>query len=147
MRLASRAPSVHNTQPWRWEFDGEKLQLFTDPDRLLTAADPHGRQLIISCGAMLHHVRTAFGAQGWHTDTVREPDPLNPGLLAEIRFRAWPNPPAGLITRAAVIDQRRTDRLPFEEPKEWDSLLPRLRMLVSPHYLELISLDENIRPA
>ncbi|WP_330180146.1 hypothetical protein OHB26_27500 [Nocardia sp. NBC_01503] len=146
MRLASRAPSVHNTQPWRWVFDGTKLHLHADTDRLLTAADPQGRQLIISCGAMLHHVRTAFGARGWHTDTLREPDPLNPGHLAEISFRPWPTPPAGLVARAGVIDLRRTDRLPFEAPRDWNALLPRLRMLVSPHYLDLVTLDEKIRP-
>src|SRR5689334_19638256 len=58
MRMASRAPSLHNTQPWRWIFDGVRLHLYRDDDRLLTSADPLGRQLVISCGAMLHHVRT-----------------------------------------------------------------------------------------
>lgn len=146
MRLASRAPSVHNTQPWHWVFDGEKLHLYTDTDRLLTAADPLGRQLVISCGAMLHHVRTAFGAHGWHTDTVRVPNLLEPGHLAEISFRPWPNPPAGLVARAAVIDERRTDRLPLNPPQNWEAVLPRLRMLVSPHYLELDALDDSVRP-
>ncbi len=145
MRLASRAPSVHNTQPWRWVFDGETLHLHSDPDRLLSAADPHGRQLVISCGAMLHHVRTAFGARGWHTDTVRVPEPLEPGHLAQVRFRPWPSPPSGLLARAAAIDLRRTDRLPMDEPPDWEALLPRLRMLVSPHELDLDPLDASTR--
>ncbi|GAB4585669.1 Acg family FMN-binding oxidoreductase [Nocardia sp. IFM 10818] len=145
LRLASRAPSVHNTQPWRWVLDGDVLHLYTDTDRLLTAADPRGRQMVISCGAMLHHVRTAFGAWGWHTDTVRVPEPLQPGHLAEIRFRPWEHPPAGLVARAEAIDRRRTDRLPMSEPPDWPALLPRLRMLVSPHYLELDTIDDNTR--
>lgn len=145
LRLASRAPSVHNTQPWRWVLRGDALHLYTDTDRLLTAADPRARQMIISCGAMLHHVRTAFGARCWHTDTVRLPDPLEPGHLAEIRFRPWPNPPASLVARAAAIDGRYTDRLPMDAPADWDRVLPRLRMLVSPHYLELLTLDDQAR--
>ncbi|APA98401.1 Putative NAD(P)H nitroreductase acg [Nocardia seriolae] len=146
MRLASRAPSVHNTQPWRWVLDGEVLHLYSDPDRLLPNMDPHGRQLVISCGAMLHHVRTAFGARGWHTDTVRVPNPDEPEHLAEIRFRPWDSPPAGLMARAAVMEFRRTDRLPLDPPEDWAELLPRLRMLASPHYVELNALSESVRP-
>ncbi|WP_342216715.1 hypothetical protein [Nocardia asiatica] len=37
---ACRAPSVHNSQPWRWEFDGAELRLYRDDDRLLVSADP-----------------------------------------------------------------------------------------------------------
>lgn len=146
MRLASRAPSVHNTQPWRWRFDGERLRLHTDPDRVLAAADPQGRQQVISCGAMLHHVRTAFGAWGWHTDTTRLPDPSDPGRLAEIGFRPWPDPPAGLVARAGAIDHRRTDRLPMDPPAHWEDIAPRLRMLASPHYVDVDVLDESVRP-
>ncbi|MEU6586186.1 hypothetical protein [Nocardia sp. NPDC046763] len=145
MLLASRAPSVHNTQPWHWRFDGARLHLHTDPDRLLIAADPHGRQQVISCGAMLHHVRTAFGAHGWHTDTTRVPDPLDPGRLAEISFRPWPEPPSGLVARAGAIQHRRTDRLPLGAPENWEDLQRRLRMLVSPHYLELDTLDDAVQ--
>ncbi|WP_067822140.1 Acg family FMN-binding oxidoreductase [Nocardia inohanensis] len=145
IRSAARAPSVHNTQPWRLVLEGKTLHLYTDPDRLLTAADPHGRQLIISCGAMLHHIRTAFGALGWHTDTVRLPNLLEPGHLAEITFRPWENPPPGLSARAAAIDRRRTDRLPLDPPRDWAALAPRLRMLASPHYLELDTLDDSVR--
>lgn len=146
LELASRAPSVHNTQPWRWVVDGEHLHLYADTDRLLTAADPRGRQLVISCGAVLHHARTVFGARGWHTDTERLPNPLEPGHLAEIRFRPWPDPPAGLVARAGVIDRRRTDRLPMAEPPDFEALLRRLRMLVSPHYLELDALEPGMVP-
>lgn len=146
MRLAGRAPSVHNTQPWRWVLDNGTLHLYTDPDRLLVAADPHGRQLVISCGAMLHHVRTAFGAAGWHTDTVRMPNLADPGHLAEIRFRPWGDPPAGLVARARAIDERRTDRLPLDPPRDWPALAKRLRMLTSPHYVELDSLEDSVRP-
>lgn len=146
LRLASRAPSVHNTQPWHWVLDGTTLHLYTDPDRLLTAADPHGRQLVISCGAMLHHVRTAFGAAGWHTDTTRLPNLLEPGHLAEITFRPWANPPAALVARAHAIEHRRTDRLPLGPPHDWDALARRLRMLTSPHYIDFDTLDDSIRP-
>ncbi|MEV4237756.1 MULTISPECIES: Acg family FMN-binding oxidoreductase [unclassified Nocardia] len=145
MRLASRAPSVHNTQPWRWEFDGTRLHLRRDNDRLLSAADPLGRQLVISCGAMLHHVRTAFAAQGWHTDTTRLPDPEQPDYLAVIDFRGWPDPPDSVLARARAIDRRHTDRLPMLPPRDWPQLVHTARMLVTFHDLELSVLDDSVR--
>jgi nitroreductase len=145
MRLAQRAPSVHNTQPWRWLFDGIRLHLHTDRDRMLPATDPHGRQQVISCGAMLHHVRTVFAAHGWHTDTIRLPEPERPDYLAVIGFRPWPDPPAGIATRARAIERRHTDRLPMLAPQRWIDILPELRKLVSPHELALDVLDDSAR--
>ncbi|WP_433191829.1 Acg family FMN-binding oxidoreductase [Nocardia sp. CA-107356] len=145
LELASRAPSVHNTQPWRWEFDGVELDLYRDEDRLLSSADPQGRQLIISCGAMLHHLRTALAARGWHTDTQRIPDPTRPELLATINFRIWPDPPTTVMTRAAAIRNRRTDRLPMTPPPAFDDLVHIARMLTSPHDVELDILDDKAR--
>ncbi|WP_405181660.1 hypothetical protein OG225_11385 [Nocardia sp. NBC_01377] len=146
LRLASRAPSVHNTQPWRWVYDGTRLHLYRDTDRQLTTTDPRGRQQVISCGAMLHHVRTALAAEGWHTDTVRLPDPIRPDLLATVTFRRWPDPPDGVTERAGVIERRRTDRLPLRAPEGLPDLLHAARMLVHPHDLELDVLDESARP-
>ncbi|MBB5916705.1 nitroreductase [Nocardia transvalensis] len=145
VRLAQRAPSVHNTQPWHWRFDGTRLRLYADPDRLLPATDPHGRQQIISCGAVLHHARTAFAAYGWRTDTIRQPEPDRPAYLAVIDFRPWPDPPAGIAARARAIGQRYSDRLPMREPRGWNRLLPELRKLASPHEISLDVLTGDAR--
>jgi len=146
LRLAGRAPSVHNTQPWRWVFDGVRLHLHADPDRLLPAADPSGRQRVISCGATLHHARTAFAAHGWHTNTIRLPDPYRPDYLAVIEFRPWTTPPPGTTTRSRAIDQRYTDRLPMLEPAAFDGIAAALRRLVAPHELEFDVLEADLRP-
>ncbi|WP_433520196.1 Acg family FMN-binding oxidoreductase [Nocardia pseudovaccinii] len=145
MRLAARAPSLHNSQPWRWVFDGVGLHLYRDADRLLASADPLGRQLVISCGAMLHHVRTAFAAMGWHTDTTRLPVSDRTDYLAVIGFRPWPEPPAGVLARARAIDRRRTDRLPMFAPTDLSQFLHTARMLVTPHDIELDLLDDSAR--
>ncbi|MFC9659984.1 Acg family FMN-binding oxidoreductase [Nocardia sp. NPDC127606] len=143
--LGCRAPSVHNTQPWRWVFDGTRLHLLRDTDRQLTAADPRARQAVISCGAALHHVRTAFASHGWRTDTVRLPDPPRPDLLATLEFQPWPNPPMGVFRRAEAISRRYTDRLPLAEPVGWGSVRLALDDLVSPHEVTLDVLDEDAR--
>ncbi|MFF3567737.1 Acg family FMN-binding oxidoreductase [Nocardia jiangxiensis] len=143
---AARAPSLHNSQPWHWIFDGARLHLRSDPDRRLPAADPHGRQQIISCGTTLHHARTMFAALGWHTDTTRLPDPDRPDHLAVIDFRPWADPPTGIARRAAAIEHRHTDRLPMLPPAGWTDLLPALTRLVTPHELSFDVLDDEIRP-
>ena len=47
VELACRAPSVHNTQPWRWCTDGQVLHLYADRSRQLQATDPEGRDLLL----------------------------------------------------------------------------------------------------
>ncbi|MFI1235891.1 Acg family FMN-binding oxidoreductase [Nocardia salmonicida] len=145
IRLGCRAPSVHNTQPWRWVFDGARLHLLRDTDRQLTAADQHGRQAVISCGAVLHHVRTAFAAEGWRTDTLRFPDPTRPDLLATLEFLRWPDPPIGVFRRADAISRRFSDRLPMTEPIGWGSVRLALEDLISSYEVTLDVLDEDAR--
>lgn len=48
VRLACRAPSLHNSQPWRWVVDTGGLHRFLDPARLMISADNSGREVVIS---------------------------------------------------------------------------------------------------
>ncbi|WP_280358480.1 Acg family FMN-binding oxidoreductase [Nocardia otitidiscaviarum] len=146
LELATRAPSVHNTQPWLWRFDGDRLVLTADADRLLPTTDPLGRQLVISCGAALDHARTAFAEFGWHTDIARVPDPRRADRLAVLEFRPWPDPPAALRRRAHAISRRHTDRLPLREPEGWDDVLGGLRALAAARRVGIDVLDDSVRP-
>lgn len=127
VRLATRAPSLHNSQPWRWEFDGEVLRLFAVPERILTTTDPGGRQMLISCGATLDHLRAAMVAAGRRPTVTRFPDPGNPAHLADITFERSANVTDADRDRAAAIDRRYTDRLPFGPPPGWPEFEPVLR--------------------
>ncbi|MGW5922255.1 Acg family FMN-binding oxidoreductase [Nocardia fluminea] len=146
LQQACRAPSIHNTQPWRWEFDGTSLFLYRDNTRLLTAADPTGRQLVISCGAILDHLRTALAARGWRTDPERLPDPGRPDLLARLVPRPWTDPPDDVVARAAAIQDRRTDRLALLAPAGFEEVARSARVLASTHGIELDVLADSARP-
>src|SRR5690242_12214281 len=80
--LACRAPSLHNSQPWRWITDGTTLDLFADAGRLIPAADPQGREITLSCGAALDHLILAMSVAGWNTNVQRIPDQYTPYHLA-----------------------------------------------------------------
>ncbi|MEV6140551.1 hypothetical protein AB0L63_31835 [Nocardia sp. NPDC051990] len=146
LMLACRAPSVHNTQPWRWVFDGERLHLFSDIDRLLRSADPLGRQLTISCGAMLDHARLAFLSMGWFADVIRTPDPNLPEHLATLEFRPWPGALNTTAARIRAIRQRRTDRLPMLAPPGWIDAFDAIRELARPHHVAVDEVAESDRP-
>ena len=85
--LAIRAPSLHNSQPWRWVAEGATLQLWAELCRAMTATDHTGRELTLSCGAVLDHLRVAMAAAGWESATERFPDSGNSNHLATLEFR------------------------------------------------------------
>lgn len=110
---ATRAPSVHNTQPWKWRIEPNAVQLHADWNRHLPATDPDRRDLLLSCGAALHHLLIALAAIGLHTEVDRFPDPEDRSHLATISYR-----PEGTIDCAPAwlfpaIAARRTDRRRF----------------------------------
>ncbi len=144
--LACRAPSLHNSQPWRWSAQHDSLQLYSDADRLLPSTDAFGRQMILSCGAALNHLQVAFQSMGWHTDIHRVPSPDDPAHLASIRFQPAGDVSAADIERAEAIDRRRTDRHPFGEPPGWCSLDATLRSRTDEHAVGLEVLDDDCRP-
>jgi hypothetical protein len=114
--LACRAPSLHNTQHWRWTFDGAGLHLFADRMRVVLSTDSTGSEVLLSCGTVIDHLRLVMAAAGWDTAVERFPDPYDPDHVAALKFT-----PTSIVTdaqceRADAILARRTDRLPFDPP-------------------------------
>jgi len=91
---ALRAPSVHNTQPWRWRLGDDVIDLFADIGRQLPVTDPDGRDLTISCGVALHHLVVALGHAGHDAYVKRMPDPQDSTHLATITISDAPPDPA-----------------------------------------------------
>ncbi|MFR9749647.1 Acg family FMN-binding oxidoreductase [Nocardia sp. 004] len=144
--LAGRAPSLHNSQPWHWEFDGRALRLFSVPERMLPATDTSGQQLLISCGIALDHLRVAMAAAGWHTHVDRFPNPNRRDHLATLTFHPSEAVTDGDRDRADAIMRRRTDRLPFTAPTGWSDFESILRATVNPADVALDVLPEGSRP-
>lgn len=146
VELACRAPSLHNSQPWRWVAAGPTLDLFTDPRRVVPSTDSSGRESIISCGAVLDHFRVAMAAEGWSTRTDEFPNPNNLDHLASIDFVSADYVAEGRRDRAAAIVRRRTDRRAFGAPRDWASFEPVLRAGVDGDVVALDVLTDDARP-
>ncbi|WP_067461211.1 Acg family FMN-binding oxidoreductase [Actinomadura macra] len=107
------APSVHNTQPWRFGVRGSRISLRADADRRLDVADPDGREMIISCGAALYNLRLGLRALGHEPEVTLLPDPDRPHLLADVEIGR--SGPADEHTRRlhAQVPHRRSHRGAF----------------------------------
>lgn len=138
VRLACRAPSYHNSQPWRWIISPEGVQLWVDTDRLV-ATDSSGRQAVISCGAALDHFRVAAAAAGLEARVQRYPDPDDHHHLATITFGTPVAVTEGHRRRADAILSRRTDRLPMSAPENWDSFELTLQAVASDTAVDVIA--------
>lgn len=122
LQLACRAPSLHNSQPWRWVLTEHTVELFADPERLVRSTDDTGREALLSCGAVLDHFRVAMAAAGWDSGITRFPDAADQLHVATIRFTPAERVSAEQRRRADAILSRHTDRLPLAAPPDPDRL-------------------------
>ena len=112
LSLAIRAPSVHNSQPWRWRVGDRSLHLYADPALHLPNTDPDARDLMLSCGATLNHCVVALTALGWQSKVHRFPNPADADHVAAIELLPYTASEVD-IELAAAIPRRRTDRRNF----------------------------------
>ena len=111
---AVNAPSVQNTQPWWFGHDEHEISVHADSERQLRVADPHGREMMISCGAALFTVRLALRNLGFVPKVRVLPDPDLPNLVARV---AWSErvPPVEYEKQLfAEVPRRRTHRGGFD---------------------------------
>lgn len=81
---AIRAPSLHNSQPWRFRSRGDRLEVWLDAARRLPAADPSGWAARVAIGAAVFNLRLAVAVQGWQPVVRLLPDPAQPDLMAVV---------------------------------------------------------------
>jgi hypothetical protein len=126
---AVAAPSIHNTQPWRFHLDEvtRTVEVHADPRRTLPQADPERRALHLSVGAAVFNLRVAVAHLGWDPVLHLLPRASDPNMLAAVRLagpaRAPRAPGADLYDS---IRLRHSSRLPFTDQAVPDSVLSDL---------------------
>jgi hypothetical protein len=124
------APSILDTQPWRWRIDDDRAELYADRSRRPPDGDPGDRLLTIGCGAAMHHARVALAADGVGVDMVRWPEPAEPDLLAVLQYTGPVRREPGAERLRRAIAARRTDQRPFTAEPIPDARIEPLRAAV-----------------
>jgi nitroreductase len=114
VRVAVAAPSLHNSQPWRFRIVEGGVDVYVDRRRQLEVIDPTGREMLISVGAAVLNLRVAIRHSGFLPAWRLWPDAAEPDLVARVR----PGPPASpdpvVEALAEAIPRRHTNRHPFD---------------------------------
>jgi hypothetical protein len=110
---AIRAPSLHNSQPWRFRLRDGGIEVLADPARQLAVADSGGWAVRIACGAATMNARLALAVHGTPADVVVRPDRRQPDLVA-LLTRGPDRPPTYAEEDLfAAIPRRYSNRQPF----------------------------------
>jgi nitroreductase len=113
VEAATRAPSMHNMQPWRFRLGTAGLEVLADPGRRLPAADPHDWAVRIACGAAAANARLALAIEGVRVELLLCPDRERPDLLALLTPAGNAPPTPAQRALHAAIPHRHSNRRPF----------------------------------
>jgi nitroreductase len=149
LAAAVAAPSMHNTQPWRFRVRrySHVIELRADPTRALSYSDADGRAIHIACGAALFNLRLAATVAGYEPVVKLLPDPLEPVLLATVRLAGPAQAEPAERELYAAIAQRHTNRLPFSDRPVPPAVLAELveAAKVEGAILHVLDHDETVR--
>src|SRR3989344_2941319 len=85
--FAILAPSGHNSQPWEFSVEPERIRIFANRERSLADSDPSGRQLLIAIGCALENLLIAADYCGFSTEVKYLPDGSQKGAIADVFLR------------------------------------------------------------
>lgn len=126
LRAGTAAPSLYNSQPWRFVITDHEIGIFADSQRRSPVADPEGRQQVISCGAALLNIRLAIHHLGYQSHLSLWPDGADSNHLATVRRGMAMEPSAADRKLYAQIHQRHTNRESFGSR----SIIPAARQVI-----------------
>jgi nitroreductase len=124
---ATRAPSIHNTQPWKFTAAGDRLEVFLDRERALPVLDPTARQQVISCGSAVEFAVVALAAAGFLSEVEVVAEDGYPDQLATLRVVGRHEATEEDRAQAAAIERRHTVRAAFQPRGVPDELVDRLQ--------------------
>jgi nitroreductase len=141
---AIAAPSVHNTQPWRFRVHEDVIDLYADHSRQLNVADPSGRELMISLGAALLNLRVAMLARGRLPMLRLLPERDQPDLVARVAIGGPVRPPYLAERLDWAIPRRHSNRRPFTREEIPEAVRSDLQAAARTEGAHLIFADNGL---
>jgi hypothetical protein len=126
-QAAIRAPSLHNSQPWRFRLRDGGIEILADPSRQLTVADSGGWAVRIACGAAVYNARLALADGGVPAQVEVRPQGTDLDVIARLTPGPKRPPTYPEHDLFAAIPRRRSNRQPF-----WPNPVPseiRVRLI------------------
>jgi nitroreductase len=108
LRYAILAPSARNSQPWRFEVEGNQVEVYADPRVPQPIADPEGREVYISLGCALENLLVAADHFGIGHEVTYFPEGTGSDLVARMTVEpgASRSPARDEITLDALFHRR-----------------------------------------
>jgi hypothetical protein len=111
VRAAVLAANGHNTQPWLFVVERDRIDVFADATRGEGALDPLGRELHLSLGCALENLALAGYAYGRAAHMTLVPDPANPTHMAQVTLTSTARTTSPLYL---AVPDRHTNRYPYD---------------------------------
>ena len=127
LTAASLAPSLHNTQPWRFRVGANTVLVYRDLERWLVAEDPRQQALHLSLGASILNLRVAAAELGRLAHVSLLPASGDDDLVAEVYLGAGLGVDPELAHLFTYLTRRRTNRQPYAERSIPERALDDLR--------------------
>jgi nitroreductase len=123
LHAAAAAPSVYNTQPWRFRVRPRSIEVLLDHSRRLDVIDPGGRELLISVGAAVFNLRVALLGHGRLPILRTFPSRDDPDLVAAVTIGSAVAADPTVRALLAAVEHRHTNRQPFSDMAVPDAVI------------------------
>ncbi len=139
LNYAIMAPSTHNTQPWKFKIETNKIHIFVAPDRALPISDPTKRQAFLSLGTVITNLEIAAKHLGFSVEKSEFPG-SDQNLVATISLTKANPEPNDLF---AAIKDRLSNRSEYNKKPVESGLVEKIKQLNSDSELELKVITEE----
>lgn len=144
LRFALLAPSSHNSQPWRFRIDSNKIVVYPEEKRELRKSDKNNRQLYLSLGAAIQNIIIASNFYGYKVNVRYFPEDVS-GASALLEIEQSSDKPMGDENLVKAITTRHSNRNKYENRRLPERFIDSLKSLSVPDIRVYVISDKKLK--